>query len=313
MNGLHIDAATRQFLSGFEASGAPPLHTMTPGQARAAFAEMQAIPVSLRPASMTRYTLADAPFRLVIPATAPAAPPVIVYLHGGAWMLGGFGTHERLVRELAHRTGAAVAFVEYDRSPEARYPVAVEQAYAVTRFLAEKGKAFGVDGSRVAVAGDSAGGTLAAAVTLLARERGGPELRFQVLFCPITNANFDTGSYREFAAGPLLTRETMEWFWDAYAPGRSVRREPLAAPLRAPEELLHGLPPAFIATSEYDLVRDEGEAYARKLADAGVPVTAARYGGTIHDFMMLNALAETPAASAAIAQASHLLRGALRA
>jgi len=190
--------------------------------------------------------------------------------------------------------------------------VPIEEAYAATRYVADHAREFNVDASRIAVAGDSVGGNMAAAVTLLAKERGGPALRAQVLFYPVTDANFDDGSYNEFANGPWLTRDAMKWFWDAYAPNAADRAKVTASPLRASIDELKGLPPALVITDENDVLRDEGEAYARKLTEAGVPVTSVRYNGTIHDFVMLNALAETPATRAAIAQANATLKAALK-
>jgi acetyl esterase len=226
-------------------------------------------------------------------------------------VLGDFGTHERLMRELAAGTQAAIVFVNFTRSPEARFPVALEEAYSATKWVAQRGAELGLDGTRLAVAGDSAGGNMAAAVTLLAKERGGPAIRYQVLFYPVTNARFTTGSYEEFADGYWLTREAMRWFWDCYAPDESVRSEAIAAPLLASREHLAGLPPALLITGEADLLRDEGEAYGRRLREAGVDVTTVCYEGIIHDFVMLNALAGTAAARDAIARASRALQSAL--
>jgi acetyl esterase len=234
-----------------------------------------------------------------------------VYFHGGGWVLGDKNTHDRLIREIANGAHVAVIFVDYDRSPEAQYPVPIEQAYAATAYVAKHPAEFGIDANRIAVAGDSVGGNMTAAVTLLAKERGGPKLRYQVLFYPVTDANFDDGSYNEFANGPWLTKAAMKWFWDAYAPNEADRAKITASPLRASLDDLKGLPPALVITDENDVLRDEGEAYARKLTQAGVPVTSVRYNGTIHDFVMLNALANTPAARGAVSQANAALRGAL--
>jgi acetyl esterase/lipase len=237
--------------------------------------------------------------------------PVIVYIHGAGWVFGNAHTHDRLVRELAVNARAAVVFPEYSLSPEARYPVAIEQNYATARWITEHGAEHGLDASRIAVAGDSVGGNMAAALTLQAKERGDVSLAAQVLFYPVTDANFDTGSYQEFAEGYFLRRDGMQWFWDQYTTGPAQRAEITASPLRATAGQLEGLPKALVITGEADVLRDEGEAYAAKLRAAGVPVTAVRYQGIIHDFVMLNALRGTRAASAAIAQASAFLREAL--
>ncbi|GAB2471567.1 alpha/beta hydrolase [Promicromonospora xylanilytica] len=248
--------------------------------------------------------------RIVRPAGATGILPVILYIHGAGWVFGNAHTHDRLVRELATGVHAAVVFPEYDLSPEARYPIAVEQNYAVARWIVRDGASNGLDASRLAVAGDSVGGNMSAALTLLAKERGDVPLVQQVLFYPVTDASFDTGSYHEFAEGYFLRRDAMQWFWDQYTTDPAQRAEITASPLRATTEQLAGLPPALVITAEADVLRDEGEAYADKLRAAGVPVTATRYQGIIHDFVMLNALRGTRAAEAAIAQATSTLRSA---
>jgi acetyl esterase len=249
--------------------------------------------------------------RIVRPPNVDGVLPVIVYVHGAGWVFGDAHTHDRLVRDLALGAHAAVVFPEYDRSPEARYPVAIEQSYAVATWVAKEGAAHALDATRMAVAGDSVGGNMAAALTLLAKERGGVSFVQQVLFYPVTDAAFDTGSYEQFAEGYFLAREGMRWFWDQYTTDEADRAQITASPLRATLEQLAGLPPALVITGEADVLRDEGEAYAAKLRAAGVPTTAVRYGGIIHDFVMLNPLHETNAAKAAIAQATAVLRTAL--
>ena len=249
--------------------------------------------------------------RIVRPPGNTDALPVVMYFHGGGWILGNERTHDRLIRELAVRARAAVIFVKYTPSPEARFPVPLEQAYAATKFIAEHGADFDLDPTRLAVAGDSVGGNMAIGVTRLARARGGPEIVHQALFYPVTHANFFNKSYQEFAAGPWLSRAAMLWFFNACAPRLADRFNPDVSPLLAPVDQLRDLPPALIITGENDVLRDEGEAYAHKLMRAGVPVNAVRYLGTIHDFMMLDALADTPAAVSATALAAETLREAL--
>ncbi|MFI6071885.1 alpha/beta hydrolase [Actinoplanes sp. NPDC051343] len=249
--------------------------------------------------------------RIYRPAGARGLLPVVVYTHGGGWVVGGTRTHDRLVRELTARSGAAFVFVSYSRSPEAVYPAAIEEVYNTLNWVATDGFGRGLDFARMAVAGDSAGGNLTAAVALLAGQRGGPRLAAQLLYYPVTDAAFDTPSYREFATGYWLRRDAMQWFWDQYAPDASRRTEITASPLRATAADLAGLPPALVVTAEADVLRDEGEAYAASLRAAGVDVTAVRYLGITHDFVMLNALKDTAAARAATAQgaaflASHL-------
>ncbi|MFD8029880.1 alpha/beta hydrolase [Streptomyces sp. NPDC059717] len=249
--------------------------------------------------------------RIVKPAGTTGTLPVIVYIHGAGWVFGNAHTHDRLVRELAVGAKAAVVFPEYDLSPEARYPVAIEQNWTVAKWVVEQGATKDLDATRIAVAGDSVGGNMTAALTLMAKERGGLPLLQQVLFYPVTDASFDTGSYHRFAQGYFLRRDAMQWFWDQYTTDEAQRAEITASPLRASVEQLGGLPPALVITGEADVLRDEGEAYANKLREAGVPVTAVRYQGIIHDFVMLNALRGTHAAEAAITQAVTVLRRAL--
>ncbi|WP_326813479.1 alpha/beta hydrolase [Streptomyces sp. NBC_01763] len=249
--------------------------------------------------------------RILHPRGVAGTLPATLYIHGAGWVFGSAHTHDRLVRELAVGARTALVFPEYTLSPEARYPVALEECYAVARWLTSKGAEHGIDPERLAVAGDSVGGNMAAALTLLAKERGDVSFIQQVLFYPVTDASFGTGSYHRFAEGYLLRRDVMQWFWDQYTTDEAHRAEITASPLRATEEQLTGLPPALVITAEADIVRDEGEAYAAKLRAAGVAVTATRYSGTTHDFVMLNALSSTQAARGAIAEAIATLRQAL--
>lgn len=311
-----LEPATQTFIDSLAAAGSPPIYTLTPIAARAVLAGAQAVPVAKPPASIQDTTFPVGPtgsvrIRIVRPEGATGILPVVMHFHGGGWILGDRNTHDRLTRELAVGANAAVVFVDYERSPEARYPVAIEQAYAATRYVAEHGKELGVDPTRLAVVGDSVGGNMAAAVTLMAKERGGTEIDFQVLFYPVTDADFDTESYQTFADGPWLTRPAMEWFWNAYLPDLARRKEITATPLNASIDQLEALPEALVIVDENDVLRDEGEAYARKLSQAGVRVTATRYNGTVHDFVLLNALADTPATRAAVQQASAALRAVL--
>ncbi|MFF3920310.1 alpha/beta hydrolase [Streptomyces sp. NPDC001852] len=298
-----------------DASAKPPfLYELGPEGARKVLDDIQAAPVEKPDVEDTWITVpaevGDVQVRIVKPVGAAAGLPVILYIHGGGWIMGNAGTHDRLVRELAVGTGAAVAFVEYDRSPEARYPVAIEQAYATARRLTANGAAEGLDASSMAVAGDSVGGNMAAALAIMAKQRGDVRFVHQSLYYPVTDAAQDTASYREFAGGPFLTARSMAWFWDAYTTDPAQRAEATASPLRASPEELSGLPPALVIVDENDVLRDEGEAYARRLIQAGVPTTSVRYNGIIHDFMMLNPVRPTQAATAAIEQAIHALRKA---
>jgi acetyl esterase len=251
------------------------------------------------------------PVRILRPQGAPATLPVILYIHGAGWVFGNAHTHDRLCRQLAAGAQAAVVFPSYSLSPEARYPTAIEESYAVLQWIAREGLRHGLDAGRLAVSGDSVGGNMSAAITLMAKQRGGPAIRQQVLFYPVTDASFDTGSYHQFAEGYFLRRDAMQWFWDQYTTDQAQRSEITASPLRATKEQLGGLPPALIITAEADVLRDEGEAYANRLREAGVAVTAVRFQGIIHDFVMLNALADTHATKAAMQLASATLREVL--
>jgi acetyl esterase len=229
-------------------------------------------------------------------------------MHGGGWVLGDRDTHDRLIRELAIGASAALIFVDYERSPEARYPVAIEQGYAVAKHVSDNAEKLMIDGSRIVVAGDSVGGNMAAVIALLAKERKGPALKAQVLFYPVTDASMSTRSYEQFATGPWLTADAMAWYWEQYIPEVGQRAQSHASPINATKDELSGLPQTLLITDENDVLRDEGEAYGRKLAEAGVRVTIVRYNGTVHDFVMLNALAATPAVRGAIGQATGYLR-----
>jgi acetyl esterase len=309
-----IDPMVRTFLDRFYATPVPAVPP-TPREARDAESRMQDIDVAKRRVDIQDGSIPGPSGLIDIRITRPLGRngdmPVVMYFHGGGWVVGDRHTHDRLVRELAHAADAAVVFVEYSRSPEARYPVAIEEAYAATAWIKANGASVGIDSSRLAVVGDSAGGNMAAAVTLLAKARGGPTIDCQVLFCPAVDATGETRSAAEFADGYFLTRAGLRSAWEQYMPVAARRHEPLVSPLLAQPDELAGLPPGLVITAELDVLRDEGEAYARRLMDAGVTVTATRYLGTIHAFMLLNALARTPAARAAIAQAGATLREAL--
>ncbi|MEU3028448.1 alpha/beta hydrolase [Streptomyces incarnatus] len=311
-----LEPAAAEFAA---ATAKPPfLFDLPPAEGRKAVDEVQSGDIEKPAVDEEWITVSGGPTgsvraRIVRPAGASGTLPVVLYVHGAGWVFGNAHTHDRLVRELAVGAGAAVVFPEYDLSPEARYPVAVEQNYTVAQWVVEQGATKDLDGSRMAVAGDSVGGNMSAALTLMAKERGGPALVQQVLFYPVTDANFDTPSYHQFATGYFLRRDGMQWFWDQYTTDATDRAQITASPLRATTEQLSGLPPALVITGEADVLRDEGEAYATKLRTAGVPVTAVRFQGIIHDFVMLNALRDTHAARTAIELATRTLHRALHA
>jgi acetyl esterase len=310
--GGQLEPSTQAFIDGL--ASAKPIYTLSPQEARAVLAGAQkSVSVTLAPASIEDRVLAVGPkgrtnIRIYRPAAARGTLPAVVYVHGGGWVLGDRETHDRLVRELTVGADAVVVFVDYDRSPEARYPVAVEEGYEVLKYVAEHPAEFGADPSRIAIAGDSVGGNMTAAIALLAKERKGPEITAQLLFYPVTDASMSTTSYSQFAEGPWLTRRGMAWFWDQYLPDVTKRADIHVSPINASSEQLRGLPQTLIIVDENDVLRDEGEAFARKLAAAGVTVESVRYNGTIHDFMLLNPIAETPAVRGAVGQASDYLR-----
>lgn len=310
-----VEQNTRAFLETLQKNQGPPLYKLSPQQARAVLSGLQAAPVTKLPAEIENRIIPGGPTGEISiqiirpPSSRNETLPVVMYFHGGGWVLGGVDTHDRLVRELANGIHAAIVFVNYTPSPEAKYPVPVEQAYAATKWVAENGQtSININSSRLAVVGDSVGGNMATAVALLAKERGGPKINFQVLFYPVTDANFDTPSYIAYQDGYFLTREAMKWFWDNYTSNQTNRKEATISPLQASIEQLKGLPPALIINGEFDVLRDEGEAYAHKLMEARVPVTGLRYHGTIHDFVMLNPITDTPPVRGAIEQASHMLK-----
>jgi acetyl esterase len=313
-----LEKLTRAFLDDLQEKGGPPIYTLSPEKARAVLSGLQAsIPVKMLPAEIENRTIPGGPgghtsITIVRPANSSNETlPVVIYIHGGGWVLGGFDIHERLVRKLANKANAVMVFINYTPSPEAKYPIAIEQAYATTKWVAENGKTINVNSSRLAVVGDSVGGNMAAAMTMLAKERGGPPIRFQVLFYPVTDASFDTPSYMTYQNGYWLLRDGMKWFWSNYLTDQTNVKDPTVSPLQASIEQLKGLPPALIINGENDVLRDEGEAYALKLSEAGVPVTAVRYHGTIHDFVMLNVITDDPSPRAAIEQASIMLKNVL--
>ncbi|WP_207482049.1 alpha/beta hydrolase [Arenibaculum pallidiluteum] len=311
-----LEPRTQAFVDALAQSGAPPIYTLSHIDARKVLDGAQAQTIPSAPTTVEDRVLPVGPtgrvkVRIVRPAGATQALPVVMYFHGGGWVMGGPQTHDHLIREIAAQAQAAVVFVDYDRAPDVVYPVQNEQAYAALVHVVENARQLNLDASRLAVAGDSAGGNMSIAVTLMAKERKGPRISHQLLFYPVTDDVSDNSSYRSFGEGPFLTTKAMHYFLDATFP-KAARNEITAFPLKASVEQLRDLPSATVIVAENDLLRDEGEAYARKLSQAGVTVTSTRYNGTIHDFVMLNALADTPAAKAAIAQGAEALRTAFQ-
>ena len=300
---MALDTDTKNVLDMLESLGMKDLADLTPEEARnLQLTPPPEVPTPVGDVENRRIPGPDEDIelRIYLPRT-PAPTAGLVYFHGGGWVIGDLDSHDETCRRLCSGAGVRVVSVHYRRAPETTYPGAAEDCYAATVWVAEHAAELGVDAGRIAVGGDSAGGNLAAAVTLMARERGGPALRFQLLIYPVTNADFETASYRDNAEGYLLTRRAMQWFWDQYVPDVDQRREPYAAPLRA--ESLTGLPPALVQTAEFDPLRDEGEAYAAALERAGVEVSSTRYDGLIHGFFgMQDAVAAArPALDEAVA------------
>ncbi len=307
-----IEPVAGTFLGGL--TGGKPIQTLSIADARAVLSGVQksaAVPladVQIKDVVLPVGPTGSTSIRVVRPAGATGALPAIIYMHGGGWVLGDRETHDRLIRELAIGANAALVFVDYERSPEARYPVAIEQGYAVAKHVADNAERLMIDGGRIVIAGDSVGGNMAAVIALLAKERKVPDFKAQLLFYPVTDGSMSTRSYDQFATGPWLTAAAMAWYWDQYLPDAAQRAQSHASPVNATRDELAGLPQTLLITDENDVLRDEGEAYGRKLAEAGVRVTTVRYNGTIHDFMMLNALAGSAAVRGAIGQATGYLR-----
>lgn len=310
-----LEPITASFIEQVNAAGGPPLYKLAIPDARAVLDKLQATPIEKLPVLIEDLTISttshsEISIRIVRPNKKEGKLPCVMYFHGGGWILGNKNTHDRLIREIANGAHCAVVFVNYTPSPEAQYPIAIEQAYAATKYMAEYGKNHKIDSRHLAVVGDSVGGNMAAVVALLAKERHGPKIDHQVLFYPVTDANFNTESYKQFAEGPWLTKAAMEWFWNAYAPDASIRKKHTVSPLQASIDQLRNLPPTLLITDENDILRDEGEAYAHKLMQAGVKVVSVRFLGTCHDFAMLNPLADTPPTRWAIELACSKLKWA---
>ncbi|MBN1088874.1 alpha/beta hydrolase [Pantoea sp. 1B4] len=303
------------FLKALNSGSGKPIEQLSVKDARAVLTGAQK-GAELPPAQISQkiITVQGKPLTLTIvkPEHASSTLPVFMFFHGGGWVLGDFPTHERLVRDMVNASGAAAVFVNYQPSPEAHFPVAITQAYDATKWVAEHGAEIGVDGKRLALVGNSVGGNMVAAVALQAKQFKTPAIRYDVMLWPVTDARFDTASYDQFADGHFLTKNMMKWFWDNYTVSDKDRNNILASPLRATTEQLKGLPPTLIQTAELDVLRDEGEAFGRKLDAAGVPVTVTRYNGMIHDYGLLNALSQEPTVRTAINQAGEELRSHLK-
>jgi acetyl esterase len=308
---MPLDPAAAGLLEQMAAAGLPALNELSPSEAReasAAFVELAGPGEEV--ASVENRTIpgpaGPIPVRIYTPAAGTAPRPALVYFHGGGWVIGDLETTDAICRAVANRAACVVVSVDYRLAPEHKFPVPFDDCYAALTWVADNAAEIGVDGRRLAVGGDSAGGNLSAAAALRARDEGGPALRLQLLVYPVTDHSYDTVSYKENGEGYLLTKDMMVWFWDHYLENPGDSDNPWASPLRARD--LSGLPPARVFTAEFDPLRDEGEAFAARLAAAGVPVTHTRYDGQIHAFWTM--LAVMPAASEAADEAAAALREA---
>lgn len=313
---LNISKEIRAFLKALNSGNGIPLEQMEPKEARLVLVNAQKsveydysdIEESEKIINQDGQTIN---LHIVKPKGAKAELPVFMFFHGGGWVLGDYPTHKRLVRDLVVNSGAVAVFPDYTPSPEAQFPVAINQAYAATTWVVENGKDIGVNGTRIAVAGNSVGGNMAAVVALMAKDKKGPKLLQQVLLWPVTDADFSRDSYQKFAQERFLTTPLMNWMWDNYLPNVMDRKNKYASPFQASLTELQGLPPAYIQIAENDILHDEGLAYARKLDEAGVPTTIIEYKGFIHDYGMLNPLSHIHSIEISVQQAAAALRNAL--
>ncbi|MDQ1803157.1 alpha/beta hydrolase [Chryseobacterium sp. CKR4-1] len=307
----------REFLDALNSSGGKPLETMTPQDARQVLIDAQkSVEFDFSDIVETEREITQdgitVNIHIVRPANASSDKlPVFMFTHGGGWVLGDYPTHRRLVRDLVVNSDAAAVFTDYTPSPEAQYPVAINQIYAATKWVAENGAEIGVDGKNLAVAGNSVGGNMTAVLCLMAKDKGGPEIKFQLLLWPVTDADFTRESWQNYADGRFLTASLMKWMWNNYLPDLEKRKEYYASPFQASLEKLKGLPPALVQIAENDILHDEGLAYARKLDEAGVPVTIETYNGFIHDYGLLNPLDHIEAIRFSSQQGALALKKAL--
>lgn len=312
-----IDPQVRSFLANINKDSSPFWQLPQPKPQEILTGLQAQTTVNMSGVTVTEQTINQDGLRVKLHVMKPdhvsGKPGVLLLIHGGVWIVGNYENHQRLLRDLVVGSGQIGVFVEYTPLPKAKFPTQLEECYAALRWLAEHAGELGADGRRVAVVGNSVGGNMTAALSLISKDRNGPKISYQVLFVPATDASVNTGSYQEYGTGRFLARDFMKYGWDLYAPDAKTRDNPYVSPLRASINQLKGLPPTLVVTAENDPLRDEGEAYARKLKEAGVNVDSVRYNGTIHDFMLLNALRELPSTEAAIQQANEGVRQHLEA
>ena len=305
-----LEPNARAFVEVLLSAGGKPLQELSVDEVRQSMLNRQRTPLEHPSITVETTEAAGVTVTVVRPAHLKGPLPAVLHMHGGGWVIGSIETHARLVRELALHSNAAIVFPHYALAPESRFPVALDQCIAVLKWLRSQGADHAIDPTRLAVAGDSAGGNLAAAVAL-EDAAAGPKIRLQALLCPVVLPPVDTGSYAEFANGLNLTSDGMHWFWGHYVPDASLRSDPRISPLLASDDALAHLPPALVITAECDVLRDEGEAYARRLMKVGVPVTAVRFLGTIHNFYLQDALADTGPTQSALRIIGDALKAAL--
>lgn len=311
---MYLDRQIGEFVNKLEQQKSKPINELTPQEARGVLRTIQKQEGDLALSDSSEFIVPlkdKRKMRVVIvkPVETFHDLPVIFYIHGGGWVMGDEKTHANLIRKLANLSGAAVVFPVYEPSPESQYPQTTNDLFEVLKHIANFGDKYHLDAERLAVAGDSVGGNMAVVMSLMAKDnQNKPKILQQVLFYPVTNAEFETESYEQFQDGPWLTREAMKWFWDQYAPDKSARKEIYASLLKAEIEDLRGLPPTLIITAENDVLRDEGESFAEKLNLSDVDVCCARFNGTIHDFVMLNDIQSAPPAQAAVLLAAKTLK-----
>jgi len=313
----HLDSGTKAVLKVLNSGGAP-VESLSKEDARNVLVTVQnSVKVDLSGIEESEKTInADGytvKLNIVRPEGVTETLPVFIFIHGGGWILGDYPTHKRMVRDLVVLSGAAAVFVNYTPSPEAQYPQAINEIYAATKWVAEHGSEINVDGKRLAVVGNSVGGNMTGVTALMAKEKGGPDIKLQILMWPVTDTNFETESYQKYGEDRFLSTSLMKWMFDQYTTDADERKEPHLAILRNPVENLKGLPPALIQVAENDILRDEGEAYGRKLDEAGVKVTTVRYNGMIHDFGLLNPLAALPTVRSLFEHAAAELKKYLQA
>jgi len=311
-----IDPQVRAFLAELNKDSSPFWELPQPKPQEILTGLQNKTPVDMSGVTTTERTITQdgrtVKLYVMTPLQVTGKPGVLFFIHGGVWIVGNFQNHQRLLRDLVVGSGQVGVFVEYTPLPEAKFPTQLEESYAALKWVAAHADEFGADGTRIAVAGNSVGGDMTAAIALMAKDRNGPKIALQALLIPATDASVDTDSYHEFGTGRFLARAFMKYGWDLYAPDAKTRNNPYVSPLRASNQELQGLPPALVITAENDPLRDEGEAYARKLKDAGVTVAATRYNGMIHDFVLLNAIHDVAGVQAALEQISDAVRDALK-